>query len=77
LFGVEPGTAIRANPGSWKKISDPQDLMIFNQARKKCSRFLISQEGRLKVIPPSPHFYRIIYLEKPFFTFTVSQKTRE
>jgi hypothetical protein len=48
VLGVEPGTAVRANPGSWKKISDPQDQMIFNQARKKCSRLLISQEGRLK-----------------------------
>jgi hypothetical protein len=37
MLGVEPGTAVRANPGSWKKISDPQDLVIFNQARKKSS----------------------------------------
>jgi hypothetical protein len=51
LLGVEPGTAVRANPGSWKKVSDPQDLVIFNQARKKFSRFLISQEGRLKSHP--------------------------
>jgi hypothetical protein len=51
VLGVEPGTAKRANPGSWKKISDPQDLMIFNQARKKSSRFLISQEGKLKKHP--------------------------
>jgi hypothetical protein len=51
VLGVEPGTAVRANPGSWKKILDPQDLVIFNQARKKSSRFLISQEGRLKSNP--------------------------
>jgi hypothetical protein len=51
MLGVEPGTAVRVNPGSWKKISDPQDLVIFNQARKKSSRFLISQEGRLKSHP--------------------------
>jgi hypothetical protein len=51
LLGVRPGIAVRANPGSWKKISDPQDLMIFNQARKKFSRFLFSQEGRLKIHP--------------------------
>jgi hypothetical protein len=51
LLGVEPGTAIRANPGSWKKMSDPQDLVVFNQTRKKSSRFLISQEGRLKSHP--------------------------
>jgi hypothetical protein len=37
--------------GLVKKISDPQDLVIFNKARKKCSRFLISQEGRLKSHP--------------------------
>jgi hypothetical protein len=35
----------------WEKISDPQDLVIFNKARKKCSQFLISQEGRLKSHP--------------------------
>jgi hypothetical protein len=51
VLGVEPGTAVRANPGLWEKISDPQDLMIFNQTRKKSSRFLISQEGRLKSHP--------------------------
>jgi hypothetical protein len=51
LLGVEPGTAVRAHPGSWKKISDPQDQVIFNQPRKKSSRFLISQEGRLKSHP--------------------------
>jgi hypothetical protein len=43
VLGVEPGTGVRANPDSWKRISDPQDLTIFNQARKKCSRFLFSQ----------------------------------
>jgi hypothetical protein len=37
VLGVKPGTTVRANPGSWKKISDPQDLVIFNQARKKSS----------------------------------------
>jgi hypothetical protein len=51
VLGVKPRTAVRANPGSWEKISDPQDLKIFNQARKKCSRFLFSQEGRLKSHP--------------------------
>jgi hypothetical protein len=51
LLGVEPGTTVRSNPGSWKRISDPQDLIIFNQARKKCSPFLFSQEGRLKSHP--------------------------
>jgi hypothetical protein len=51
MLVVEPGTVVRANPGSWKKISDSQDLVIFNQARKKSSRFLISQEGRLKSHP--------------------------
>jgi hypothetical protein len=34
-----------------EKKTDPQDLMIFNQARKKCSRILLSQEGRLKSHP--------------------------
>jgi hypothetical protein len=48
MLGVEPGTAVRANPGSWKKIRDPQDLVIFNQARKKFSRSSIIQEGRPK-----------------------------
>jgi hypothetical protein len=38
-------------PGLVKKISDPHDLVVFNKARKKCSRFLISQEGRLKSHP--------------------------
>jgi hypothetical protein len=51
MLGVEPGTPVRANPGSWKKISDPQNLVIFNQARKKSSRSLMSQEGRLKSNP--------------------------
>jgi hypothetical protein len=51
VLGVEPGTAVRAKPGSWKKISDPQDLVIFNHARKKSSRSSISQEGRLKSHP--------------------------
>jgi hypothetical protein len=51
MLGVEPGTAVRVNPGSWKKISDPQDLVIFKQTRKQRLRFLISQEGRLKSHP--------------------------
>jgi hypothetical protein len=34
VLGVEPGTAVRANPGSWKKISDPQDMVIFNQKKE-------------------------------------------
>jgi hypothetical protein len=46
VLGVEPGTAVRVSPGSWKMISDPQNLVIFNQTRKKSTRFLISQEGR-------------------------------
>jgi hypothetical protein len=41
----------KVKPGLMKKISDPQDLVIFNKARKKCSQFLISQEGRLKSHP--------------------------
>jgi hypothetical protein len=41
----------KGEPGLVKKISDPQDLIIFNQARKKSSRFLISQEERLKSHP--------------------------
>jgi hypothetical protein len=49
--GSRTRVAVRANPGSWKKISDPQDLVIFNLERKKSSRFLISQEGRLKSYP--------------------------
>jgi hypothetical protein len=51
LLGVEPGTAVRSNPGSWEKISDPYDLIIFNKAKKMCSRILISLEGRLKIHP--------------------------
>jgi hypothetical protein len=51
VLGVKPVTAVRANPRSWKKISDPQDLVIFNQARKKFSRSSISQEGRPKSHP--------------------------
>jgi hypothetical protein len=41
----------KGTPSSWKKISDPQDLTIFNQARKKISRSPISQEGRPKSDP--------------------------
>jgi hypothetical protein len=51
VLGVEPETAVRVKPGSWKKISDPQDLVIFNHARKKSSRSSINQEGRLKSHP--------------------------
>jgi hypothetical protein len=51
LLGVKPRTAVRVNPGSWKKISDPQDMVIFNQARKKFSQSSISQEGRPKSHP--------------------------
>jgi hypothetical protein len=51
VLEVEPGTAVTVNPGSWKKISDPQDLVIFNQARNKSSRFVFSQEGRIKIHP--------------------------
>jgi hypothetical protein len=77
VLGVQLGTAVRSNPGSREKISDPQDLIIFNKAKKMSSRILISLEERLKSLPPSTHFYRIICLEKPFFTFTVSQKIKE
>jgi hypothetical protein len=49
---VPPGKkAAPQEPGLVEKKSDPQDLVIFNKARKKCSRFLISQEGRLKSRP--------------------------
>jgi hypothetical protein len=51
VLGVEPGTAVRVNPGLWEKISDPQDLVIFNKAKKMCSRILINLEGRLKSHP--------------------------
>jgi hypothetical protein len=51
MVGVKPGTTVRVNPGSWKKMSDHQDLVIFNQARKKSWRSSISQEGRLKRYP--------------------------
>jgi hypothetical protein len=51
LLGVEPGTAVRSNPGSKEKISDPQDLIIFNKAKKMSSQILICQEGRLKSHP--------------------------
>jgi hypothetical protein len=48
VLGVKPGTAVRSNPGSQEKISDPQHLIIFNKAKKMSSRILISLEGRLK-----------------------------
>jgi hypothetical protein len=51
MLGVEPGTAVRSNPGLLEKISDPQDLIIFNKAKKMRSRILISLEGRLKSHP--------------------------
>jgi hypothetical protein len=48
VLGVEPRTAVRSNPSSWKKISDPQDLIIFNKGKKMSSRILTSLEGRQK-----------------------------
>jgi hypothetical protein len=48
VLGVELGTVVRANPGSWKKISDPQDLVIFKQTRKKSLRFLNQSRGKTK-----------------------------
>jgi hypothetical protein len=78
VLGVEPETAVRANPGLWKKISDPQDLVISNQARKKSSRFLISQEGRLKSHPSFTSLLQNnLFRETVFFTFTTREKTRE
>jgi hypothetical protein len=75
VLGVEPGTAVRANPGSWKKISDPQDLIIFNQARKKCSRFLISQEGRLKSHPSlTSHLHNNLFRETMFSLLQLFRK---
>jgi hypothetical protein len=77
MLGVEPGTAVRANPGSWKKISDPQDLVIFNQARKSSRDLQSVKREDQKVIPPSPLFFRIIYLEKPFFSLLQEYKKQE
>jgi hypothetical protein len=78
VLGVGPGTAVRSNPGSWKKISYPQDLIIFNEERNQCSRFLLSQEGKLK-----SHLYftsllqNNVFREIVFFTFPLfSEKTR-
>jgi hypothetical protein len=45
LLGVKTKTAVRSNPGSSEKISNPQDLIIFNKAKKMSSRILISLEG--------------------------------
>jgi hypothetical protein len=78
MLGVEPGTAVRVNPGSWEKIADPQDLVIFNQTRKESSRFMISQEGRLKSHPSfTSRLQNNLFRETVFFTFTIRQKTRE
>jgi hypothetical protein len=78
MLGVEPGTAVRANPGSLKKISNPQDLVIFNQARKKSSRSSISQEGRPQIHPSFTSLLQNdLFRETVFFTFTVRQGTRE
>jgi hypothetical protein len=41
----------KGKPRLMEKISDPQDLVIFNQTRKKISRSSISQEGRPKRDP--------------------------
>jgi hypothetical protein len=74
-LAVEPGITVRANPGSWKKISDPQDLVIFNQARKKSSQFLISQEGRLKSHPSFTSLLQNnLFRETVFFTLTIHRK---
>jgi hypothetical protein len=78
VLGVKPGTAVRSKPGSREKISDPQDLIIFNKAKKMCSRILIRLEGRLKSHPSFTSLLRNnLFRETVFFTFTVSQKTRE
>jgi hypothetical protein len=68
----------RGKPGLVEKISDPQDLVIFNQTRKKSSRFLISQEGRLKINPSFTSLLQNnLFRETFFLTFTIRQKTRE
>jgi hypothetical protein len=66
VLGVKPRTAVRANLGSWTKVSDPQDLVIFNQARK---RFLISQEGRLKSHPSFTPLLQNNLFRETFFHF--------
>jgi hypothetical protein len=75
VLGVEPGTAVRANLGSWKRISDPQDLVIFNQTRKKSSRFLISQEGRLKSHPSfTSLLHNNLFIETVFSLLQLDRK---
>jgi hypothetical protein len=78
VLGVEPGIAVSSNPGSCEKISDPEELVIFNKAKKICSRILISQEGRLKIHPSFTSLLQNnLFRETVFFTFAFSQKTRE
>jgi hypothetical protein len=78
VLGVEPETAVRSNPGLGEKISDPQDLIIVNKAKKMCSRILISLEGRLNSHPSfTSLLHNNLFRETVFFTFTVSQKKRE
>jgi hypothetical protein len=74
VMGVKPGTAVRANLGSCKR-SQILRISRYSTRQERRSRDLQSvkredQNG----IPPSPHFFRIIYLEKAFFTFTRIQE---
>jgi hypothetical protein len=68
----------KVKPGRVRQISDPQDMITFNKAKKMSSRILISLERRLK---SHPSFISLLqnnlFRETVFFTFTVSQKTRE
>jgi hypothetical protein len=60
------------------KAADSQDLVIFNQARKKFSRSSISQEGRPKIHPSFTSLLQNNLFRKTiFFTFTRIQETRE
>jgi hypothetical protein len=78
VLGVKPGTAVRANPGSWKKISDPQDLAIFDQARKKISQSSISQEGRPKRDPSFTSLLQNnLFRETVFHFYKNTRITRE
>jgi hypothetical protein len=58
----------KGEPGLVEKISDPQDLVIFNQARKKSSRLLISQEGRLKSHPSFTSLLQNNLFRETFFS---------
>jgi hypothetical protein len=78
VLGVEPVTAVRAYLGSWTKISDPYDLVIFKKARKNSSRSSISQEGILKSHPSFTSLLQNNLLRQTiFFTFTIRQETKE